>query len=563
MIRWISQIGFRGKLLGLVAIGIFGLALTAALTTAWVTSYRTHELMLAQGLQIAGNLADQSLLALLYRSEENALKPLKTILNFPDVRRASILTPEGTSLFALGSSSSSPPMHFSDAIQKPTLMLETDSDWFFVAPVFSAEEANDINEGEALFSPNSGRKELLGYAYVDMGKSTLRNMQIYIFWNNIGIAFTFALGLLFLMNLGIKRMTRPLYELSGVMEEAKNEGTHVYAKVHGPREIMHMAGVFNMMMSSLQERDQRLRNHREMLKTEVAIRTRELVQARDAALTASRHKSEFLANMSHELRTPLQAIIGYADLVREELEIEDRFDSVEGLNRVIHNAKRLLSMINNILNLAKIEAGRMELKLEQVNIRNLLNEVLETVQPIMKQNGNRLESKIEGELNDLRIDREKLLQSLLNLLSNAGKFTTNGTVTLTALLDHKLLNIDVSDTGIGISPEQQELIFEEFRQADGSTTRKFEGTGLGLAITRRFCKLMGGDILLSSKPETGSTFTIRIPLPIRVETTPESPTPPNDRQGVFKFDSEEPEASIDESRITPTSSRAKSQAMQA
>jgi signal transduction histidine kinase len=270
-------------------------------------------------------------------------------------------------------------------------------------------------------------------------------------------------------------------------------------------------------MGSLQERDKKLRNQGEILKNEVAIRTRELVEARDAALTASRHKSEFLANMSHELRTPLQSIIGYADLVREDLEIDGRYDSVDDLNRVIHNSKRLLTMINNILTMAKAEAGRLELNLEQVNIRTLVNEAVETIQPIMQRNGNRLITQIEessSPLPLLLIDREKLLQSLLNLLSNAGKFTTSGTVTLQVELKSKYLKIAVSDTGIGISPEQQKLIFEEFRQADGSTTRKFEGTGLGLAITRRFCSLMGGDVLLSSTPEMGSTFTIHIPLPI-------------------------------------------------
>ncbi len=543
MLQWHSQIGFRGKLLGIVAIGIFALALTAALTTAWVTSNRTQELMLAQGLQITSNLADQSLLALLYRSEENAQKPLQNILSFPDVRGAQILTPEGITLFTLGTDENlKSPMDLPSTIQKPALIQETNIEWFFVAPVFSAEDVNNSNEGEALFFPNTGRKELLGYASVNMGKTTLHNIQTHIFWNNIGIAFTFALGLLFLMNLGIKRMTLPLYELSGVMEEAKNDGTYVYAKLQGPKEILHMAGVFNMMMSSLQERDQRLRNHGEMLQTEVAIRTRELVQARDAALSANRHKSEFLANMSHELRTPLQAIIGYADVTREELEIEGRYECVEDLNRVIQNSKRLLSLINNILNLAKIEAGRMELCLEQVDLRNLLNEAVETMQPIMKQNNNRLELKVLDELNDLHIDREKLLQGLLNLLSNASKFTTHGIVTLSAHLTSKQLSIDVNDTGIGISPDQQKVIFEEFRQADGSVTRKFEGTGLGLAITRSFCQLMGGDIFLSSTQGIGSTFSIRIPLPIQVETTlASSVSKHSHQQEVFKCDHKEAE----------------------
>jgi len=536
-LRRLSQIGFRGKLLGLVALGIFALALTAAMTTAWVTSNRTRALLVAQGLQITGTLADQSLLALLYRSEENALRPLRAMLGFPDVRQASILDPRGEPLFGLGGDEGAgfgPPG--SELLLKPELVRESPDEWLFVAPVYSGDLLAAGDEGSELFNPNalSQGRELLGYASVRMSKQTLRALQTHIFWGNISIACTFALGLLLLMNLGIKRMIRPLYRLSRIMEEAKQEGAHVYAQVRGPKEIMHMAEAFNLMMSSLEERDRRLRNHREQLRTEVAIRTRELVEARDAALTANRHKSEFLANMSHELRTPLQAIIGYADLAREELELEGRDASVADLNRIVHNARRLLAQINNILDLAKVEAGRMELNLEPVRLSLVVEEALETVRPLMLQQGNRIESHLEG-MQEVRIDREKLLQCLLNLLSNAGKFTRDGCVTLVARLDPALLRIDVIDTGIGISPEQQDLIFEEFRQADGSLTRKFEGTGLGLAITRRFCKLMGGDVALVSAPGSGSTFSIRIPLPI---TECASVLPGNNRdevQGALPF----------------------------
>lgn len=530
-LRRLSQIGFRGKLLGLVALGIFALALTAAMTTAWVTSNRTRALLVAQGLQITGTLADQSLLALLYRSEENALRPLRAMLGFPDVRQAGILDPRGEPLFVLGDDEGAgfaPPD--SELVLKPELVRESLDEWLFVAPVYSGDLLAAGDEGTELFNPNalSQDRELLGYASVRMSKQTLRALQTHIFWGNISIACTFALGLLLLMNLGIKRMIRPLYRLSRIMEEAKQEGAHVYAQVRGPKEIMHMAEAFNLMMSSLEERDRRLRNHREQLRTEVAIRTRELVEARDAALTANRHKSEFLANMSHELRTPLQAIIGYADLAREELELEGRDASVADLNRIVYNARRLLAQINNILDLAKVEAGRMELNLEPVRLSLVVEEAVETVRPLMLQQGNRIESHLEG-TQDVRIDREKLLQCLLNLLSNAGKFTRDGCVTLVARLDPALLRIDVIDTGIGISTEQQELIFEEFRQADGSLTRKFEGTGLGLAITRRFCKLMGGDVALVSTPGSGSTFSIRIPLPI---TACAPVFPGSDRDGV-------------------------------
>lgn len=530
-LRRLSQIGFRGKLLGLVALGIFALALTAAMTTAWVTSNRTRALLVAQGLQITGTLADQSLLALLYRSEENALRPLRAMLGFPDVRQAGILDPRGEPLFVLGDDEGAgfAPLDL-ELVLKPELVRESLDEWLFVAPVYSGDLLAAGDEGTELFNPNalSQDRELLGYASVRMSKQTLRALQTHIFWGNISIACTFALGLLLLMNLGIKRMIRPLYRLSRIMEEAKQEGAHVYAQVRGPKEIMHMAEAFNLMMRSLEERDRRLRNHREQLRTEVAIRTRELVEARDAALTANRHKSEFLANMSHELRTPLQAIIGYADLAREELELEGRDASVADLNRIVYNARRLLAQINNILDLAKVEAGRMELNLEPVRLSLVVEEAVETVRPLMLQQGNRIESHLEG-TQEVRIDREKLLQCLLNLLSNAGKFTRDGCVTLVARLDPALLRIDVIDTGIGISAEQQEMIFEEFRQADGSLTRKFEGTGLGLAITRRFCKLMGGDVALVSAPGSGSTFSIRIPLPI-TECAPVFPG--SDRDGV-------------------------------
>ena len=536
-LRRLSQIGFRGKLLGLVALGIFALALTAAMTTAWVTSNRTRALLVAQGLQITGTLADQSLLALLYRSEENALRPLRAMLGFPDVRQAGILDPRGEPLFVLGGDEGAGFVSSdSELLLKPELVRESREEWLFVAPVYSGDLLAAGEEGTELFNPNalSLGRELLGYASVRMSKQALSALQRHIFWGNISIACTFALGLLLVMNLGIKRMIRPLYRLSRIMEEAKQEGTHVYAQVRGPKEIMHMAEAFNLMMSSLEERDRRLRNHREQLRTEVAIRTRELVEARDAALTANRHKSEFLANMSHELRTPLQAIIGYADLAREDLELEGRDASVADLKRIVHNARRLLAQINNILDLAKVEAGRMELNLQTVRLHLVVEEALETVRPLMLQQGNRLESHLEG-AQEVRIDREKLLQCLLNLLSNAGKFTRDGCVTLVARLDPALLRIDVIDTGIGISSEQQELIFEEFRQADGSLTRKFEGTGLGLAITRRFCKLMGGDVVLVSAPGSGSTFSIRIPLPIAESAPVFPPGQGEEAQGILPF----------------------------
>jgi len=277
------------------------------------------------------------------------------------------------------------------------------------------------------------------------------------------------------------------------------------------------------MMAVLEERDARLRGQRDLLEQEVAIRTQELVQARDEALLASKHKSEFLANMSHELRTPMNAILGYTEMAIEELEGHGYDELVSDLKRVIKATDQLMSLIDNILDLSKIEAGHMELFLEPVDFRELIQETVDTAQPLIMKNNNELHMEIVNDVgDDLLIDGGKLRQILLNLLSNAAKFTKNGRIDLLAQHDPNSLTFSITDTGIGMTEEQQLHIFEEFRQADMSTTRDYGGTGLGLAISQRFCHMMGGEISLESTPREGSRFAVDIPLPIKVETETES-----------------------------------------
>ena len=364
------------------------------------------------------------------------------------------------------------------------------------------------------FFTEASDSEQLGYAYVIVDKSALKTLQDSILRNNILIALFFALILVFVVNLGIKRLTSPLYNLMQVMKRNEDEGSKVRADLKGPTEINNLAQRFNTMMGSLEERDKRLRNYGKKLEAEVTIRTRELVEARDAALSANRHKSEFLANISHELRTPLQAIIGYSELVREELDLSGEADQVEHLDLVINNSNRLLRLINDILNLAKVESGKMDLKLETTDLRELLTDATNTVKPLMHYNNNSLETRFLGSDTRLVIDRDKLLHIVLNLLSNAAKFTNHGLVTLISNLSSKQLSVKVQDNGIGLAKDQQKIIFEKFRQVDGSTTRNYEGTGLGLAISQGFCELMGGTISVESEPGEGATFHVVIPLPI-------------------------------------------------
>jgi signal transduction histidine kinase len=299
------------------------------------------------------------------------------------------------------------------------------------------------------------------------------------------------------------------------MGQAEDGAKEVVAELRGPQEVAHIASAFNTMMASIAERDTRLREQNLRLETEVSLRTRELVQARDAALEASRHKSEFLSNISHELRTPLQSIIGYTDVLSETLEDEHNEQASGDLERVMRSAQHLLSLIDTILALAKTEAGRMELDIEQVDLPQLLAQAEETVAPLMKANNNRLRSNLEESEHTLEIDAGKTLQVILNLLSNAAKFTRDGEVFMNVRHKASELAISIKDTGIGISAEQQSIIFDPFRQVDGSSTRHFQGTGLGLSITQRFCQLMGGTIRVDSELGQGATFTVTIPLPLR------------------------------------------------
>jgi signal transduction histidine kinase len=228
---------------------------------------------------------------------------------------------------------------------------------------------------------------------------------------------------------------------------------------------------------------------------------------------ASQHKSQFLANMSHELRTPLNAVIGVSEMLREDAEAAKQ--DLEPLDRVLGAARHLLALINDILDLSKIEAGRMELHLENFALAPLIESVVKTVQPLTAKNTNKITARCDAAIGTLHADQMRLRQALLNLLSNANKFTERGTIAVEARYgeenSREWITIAVVDTGIGMTADQMNKLFQEFSQADASTTRKYGGTGLGLVISKRFCQMMGGDITVESEPGRGSTFTIRLP----------------------------------------------------
>jgi len=298
------------------------------------------------------------------------------------------------------------------------------------------------------------------------------------------------------------------------------EGGNLAARVSispSQDELGQLQGSVNAMIEEIEvrtsEREQALRES-EKARAELAALNKELKEARDSALEASQSKSAFLANMSHELRTPLNAIIGYSELIQEEAEDLEDFEFEDDLDKISTSAKNLLDLIDNILDLSKIEAGHFSLYPELLSLTELISEIEPVIRLLAKRNNNELNISISEHATSMRTDANKLRRLLLNLLGNAAKFTKNGTISLRVRKQAEetdSFEFEILDTGIGIKEETLETIFQPFQQADNSATRIYGGAGLGLSIVRHFCDLMGGNIEVQSELGTGSQFTILLP----------------------------------------------------
>ncbi|MBK7001371.1 MAG: response regulator [Rhodoferax sp.] len=478
-----------------VTLSILCLALFSSLATSWGAGWLLRSYLIEQGQHIAANLAQQSTLALLYQSAENAGEGVLRTLAFPDVVRVEIVNDEQNYLVAQTKKGIPDlPAYPANRINQPMLMAETDVTWVFGAPVLS----NQGSEASP-FELQDHKPQRLGQVHVVLAKTTLQRLSSLILVCNLLISLSFALILLGLIHVLTRLMIRPLDALAVLMGRAETGESGLRATLRGPRDVITMSQAFNRMMSVLEEREA------------------ELTESRDQAIRTARLKAQFAATVSHEVRTPLNGVVGMLDMLKEMQLTKRQREYVDIAWKSSHT---LIELITDILDFSRMEAGKLELEDADFDLRHLIEEVMVLLEGTVKRKNVRLEYQLTAEVPvHIRGDAMRLRQVLTNLVGNAIKFTEQGVVQLKVsrmLGDLEegrkdlRLRFEVSDTGVGMSEEAMQDVFESFVQADRSTTRKYGGSGLGLAICRQLVNLMQGEIGLSSQLGAGSTFWFHI-----------------------------------------------------
>ncbi len=493
------------------------------------------------GQRLALNLASSVELAVLAEDMHQLAVSLRGVADDPDVAYVLVYGEEhslleGGTAGRLLDSVSATALSMASA-EEATVMVDRKPVWReqigkrqkfveYLAPVLFEEGAIDaemiglINEADSL--SQSGKTRVIGLVRLGLTRDRIEAEALAMVkvWCTMAGVFLVLSGVAIYLVSG--RITGPIHRLTRHAENLAQGQLNQHIEVNSRDEVGQLAATFNHMAQSLEEnianKEQLLEEIREFNRTledRIQERTEALRQRTAQLEQASKHKSEFLANMSHELRTPLNAIIGYSEMLEEEAVEEGNDEFASDLRKIHSSGKHLLMLIDDVLDLSKIEAGRMQLVPEPFDIGAMIADVAATTQPLAEKHGNTFVVECPDDVGTMNADITRVRQCLFNLLSNACKFTQDGTVTLRVVPDEvdgePWIDYVVTDTGIGMTPAQLGLVFEAFRQAESTTTRQYGGTGLGLTISREFCHMMGGDIFAQSKVGTGSTFTVRLP----------------------------------------------------
>ncbi|NDG72593.1 MAG: hybrid sensor histidine kinase/response regulator, partial [Proteobacteria bacterium] len=424
---------------------------------------------------------------------------------------------------------------------EPTLMLRKDFPGAEISTLPAGKEIAQLAEGFATFS-SGGRAMRAYWATAPLARwklvlvvpeAIILEPVVQMAWQTLQVGLAGVVLAVLMATFVARRFSRPVLRLRAASTALQESGFNTPELSDLSRrtdELGDLARTFETMADNIKKRERELADWNLNLESTVAQRTSELAQAVKLAESANRTKSAFLANMSHELRTPMNAIIGYSEMLAEEAEELGQEGFLPDLKKIQSAGRQLLELINDVLDLSKIESGKMTVYCENIEISKVVSDMESTMLPVVQKNGNTLTVEMPEDIGAMQSDLTKIRQTLFNLIGNAAKFTKAGQIKLVVGSHTKsrrqFITFTVSDTGIGMKPDQLGRLFEPFTQADESTTRKYGGTGLGLAISRRFCKMLGGDIEAQSKFRKGSTFTVTLPRktkkPPKTETSTES-----------------------------------------
>lgn len=501
-------LSIRRKLICLLT-GTASLTVLIACTTLWFYQFFHYRVILrTEESAMAQLVAESSAPALLFNDATAANETLAVLRADPRVETACLYDKTGRAV-----------AHFYTSRRAST------------CPQVAPAQVRFTRRRLLIFRQIETEHELTGYLYLQVSLAEMYGLLLRFAETVVCVLLLTTVFALALSSVLERIISRPILHLTRIATSVSRQNNYLLrAERFSSDETGLLIDQFNAMMDRIQEREFDLKQAHSSLEEKVRERTqdlrneiverrlieRDLEAAKLAAEESSRAKSAFLANMSHELRTPLNAIIGYSEMLQEDARATGAAEMEDDLGKVLSSGRHLLSVVSDILDLSKIEAGQMKMYLEWVDAGSLLQDVLPTAEILVKKNRNILHCDRQTWEGNLWVDPLRFRQCLLNLLSNASKFTENGNILIsikkTRLEERDWVLWSVSDTGVGISPDGKEKLFQAFSQADSSITRRYGGSGLGLVISQQFCQAMGGYITAESEAGVGSTFTIHIPL---------------------------------------------------